>query len=167
AYNCFWHEDCLKAVLDDNAGNEPDTFICASCGKSPSMSLLDGTASADRGEDICCDCGEKIRNKKRIAALRQEASDDVVTGISVIYVDKTTTAIIDDADGLLHKVFSREDFNRMIKMRDSDVAKFEDLPNCYVERRSANIFAYNFKRGENKGASNILPKKEEATSNVA
>lgn len=156
AYNCFWHEKCLAGVLDDNGGNAPDTFLCCVCGKEKSMSLLDSTESARRGEDLCTDCGEAIV-KQRVASAAK--SDSSLTGVSVIYVDKSTTAILDDADGMMHKVFTREEFNRMIKMRDSDVAKFEDLGQCYVEKRSQNIFAYSFKRGDNKAA--IQPKKEE------
>ncbi|MCS5737555.1 DUF4168 domain-containing protein, partial [Herbiconiux daphne] len=129
AYQCFWHEKCLASVLDDNAGKDPDTFICCSCGKTKSMSVLDGTASAYRGEDICDNCGEGIR-KQAAEKVKQAVEDETITGVSVLYTDKTTTAIIDDADGMMHKVFTREEFNRMIKMRDSDVAKFENLGDC-------------------------------------
>lgn len=162
AYNAFWHEDCLKACLDDNGGQSPDTFLCCVCGGEKSMSLLDSTESARRHEDVCVDCGAKIRNKR---AQESESESEGVVGVSVIYVDKSTTAIIDDNDGMMHKVFTRQEFERMIKMRDSDVARFEDLGKCYVEKRSKNIFAYNFKKGEN--SAPILPKEEKTPSMVS
>lgn len=163
AYNCLWHEDCLTAILDDaQGGNELDSFLCCCCGKEKGMSLLDSVASQDRGEDVCIDCGQHIREKRAAEkANKGKATADIYHNVKVI--DKSAAAIKED--GILSKVFNESEFNQMIKMRGSDKATFSDLPKCYVEKRSASVYAYTFKRGMDKAVKSVAKAKEDTTDN--
>lgn len=181
AYNCFWHEKCLaevRSVEDDNKDNPKDTFQCSVCKIERSMDMLHGVESAMADEDICDHCANASikarRELENLQAVTKAANsrpkfattppdESQTAAVRVSYVDISSTAILADDDGVSHKMFTSRDFDRMIKMRDSEKALFADIGKCYIEKRGADTYAYTFKRGENLAADKA---KEKVTSNV-
>lgn len=142
AYNGFWHPHCLREsekaeeALREQEKDDADIFVCAACGNERRMKELDPTVSSIRSEDVCASCATKILAEKNSSGSlkTQEYQNARYT-----HTDAEGKTVVGN------RLFSRSEFDRMIRERDSDRLLFKDLAKARITKRHDNVYAYFYK----------------------
>lgn len=144
AYNGFWHPHCLAQTetaeeeLREQEAEQNDIFVCAACGNDRKMKELDPTVSSIRGEDVCVNCATRI-----LAEKNESGSLKTVEYQNAPYFYTDVNGQIVSSS----RLFSRLEFDRMVRERESDRILFKDLAKARITKRHDNVYAY-FYRAE-------------------